>query len=500
LVSAAVTLPYTFLTFHFVHGEQHLTRSTYLSIPLACLLLIWLPTWRHRFLRDPDRAPGVDPWHNLRWKRVAFALGVCVFIGAWETMTTAFALSLLFVSAVVGAIRWHEWRRLVVGGVGIAVIAVTFVAVSAPSLLYWHRHGSNPVAGHRAVAEAELYGLKLNRLVLPADGSRLHFLQVLGDQSQAQSPVLSEGGQSMGILFVLGFFGALYAAVAGVRRARAGRRSDPRRPEDREAMRETIGLVVIAAIVLGTVGGLSTILSMIGFAQIRAWNRISPFIAFFALLQVLLWSERLVPWARQRWRSRWLRPVLAIGAVAACVLTIALGPPVEPVNPSAVAASFASDQTIVTQIEQVLPPGSNVMQVPYLWYPEEYDPPGTIQDYDPLRPFLADPTGNLNWSYGGLIGRPQADWQAKVTPTQTAADLPALIGMGFTGLWVDTLGYTDAGRTVGEIQRTLAEKPLRSPDGRFLFYDLRPFKDRLGLSDAQLRAMATGTFGIAPPG
>jgi hypothetical protein len=212
-------------------------------------------------------------------------------------------------------------------------------------------------------------------------------------------------------------------------------------------------------VVLGTVGGFSTILSMIGFAQIRAWNRISPFIAFFALLQVLLWTERLVPWARQRWS--WSRPVLAIAAVAACVLTIALGPPVQPVNPSAVAASFASDQTIVTQIEQVLPPGSNIMQLPYLFYPEEGNPPGTIQDYDPLRPFLADPTGNLNWSYGRLTGRPQADWQAKVTPTRTAADLPALIGMGFTRAY----SYdADGNRTQSVINGTTVNSTYNTAD------------------------------------
>ena len=41
LVAAVGALVYTFLPYHFVHGEVHLYRSTYYSAPLACLLLVW---------------------------------------------------------------------------------------------------------------------------------------------------------------------------------------------------------------------------------------------------------------------------------------------------------------------------------------------------------------------------------------------------------------------------------------------------------------------------
>jgi hypothetical protein len=118
-------------------------------------------------------------------------------------------------------------------------------------------------------------------------------------------------------------------------------------------------------------------------------------------------------------------------------------------------------------------------------------------DYDPLRGYLHDHK-SLRWSYGGMKGRPTADWQKRVGDPVKA--LPALLGMGFTGLWVDSYGYANDLAEVGRIDAAIQEVPIRSQNGRFLFYDLRPFKKRLGKSEAELRAIAEDTLKIRPPG
>ena len=116
VIAAIGALIYTFLPYHFVHAEGHLYRSTYYSAPLACLLLVWAQSWRTRFLVDPDPPAGVRLWRNLRLRRVAAALAICVVIGATETMTMAFAAVLLGSAALVSAIRWREPVRLLVSG------------------------------------------------------------------------------------------------------------------------------------------------------------------------------------------------------------------------------------------------------------------------------------------------------------------------------------------------------------------------------------------------
>ena len=102
-------------------------------------------------------------------------------------------------------------------------------------------------------------------------------------------------------------------------------------------------------------------------------------------------------------------------------------------------ARHASDRAFVAAIDDVLPDGAAVFQVPVLDFPETI-PPGRMEDYDPLRAYLAD-TGTLRWSYGAVKGRPEADWQARVRDdVGLLGALPGLLGLGFEGLWVDTWG------------------------------------------------------------
>src|SRR5690606_20613487 len=53
VVAAVASLLFTALPYRFSHGQMHLWRSSYLSAPVAALLLIWVACWRERFLRSP---------------------------------------------------------------------------------------------------------------------------------------------------------------------------------------------------------------------------------------------------------------------------------------------------------------------------------------------------------------------------------------------------------------------------------------------------------------
>ena len=59
VVAGIAALIFTFMPYHFTHGEMHLWRSTYYSAPLAALLLVWATAWRERFLDGPG-AGGLE--------------------------------------------------------------------------------------------------------------------------------------------------------------------------------------------------------------------------------------------------------------------------------------------------------------------------------------------------------------------------------------------------------------------------------------------------------
>jgi phosphoglycerol transferase len=495
VVSGIAALAYTFLPYHFTHGEMHLWRSTYYSAPLAALLLVWATQWRERFLVDPAATGRGSVRGNLRRPRVAAALAIAVVVGGTETMTTGFAMVLLASGALVAAIRWREPMRLAVAGVLIAAMGATFVVLSYPTLNYYRAYGTNDAAARRLVTESEWYGLKLSRLVTPQGGHRSEVLSKVGARAQDRSIVPSEGGQALGILGTAGFLGALYGALAGRRRGR-DEGPDTRPGWDRDVLREQASTFTVLSILFGTIGGFAVLVAMAGFSQIRVWDRIFLFIAFFAMVTVCRWAERLVAWIRGRTPSA--RPVLAGVAVAVLAFALWDGIPPQRKPYAQIEARHASDRAFLARIERLMPDGTAIFQLPVIPFPEA-DPVGRMVDYDQLRGYLAD-DGSLRWSYGSIKGRPAADWQIRLRDhVGPIGALPALLGLGFTGLWIDTYGYTDGGKEVAQIVAAVGTQPLRSDDGRFLFLDLRDFRRRTGLTDAELRQAAIDRLGVTPP-
>jgi phosphoglycerol transferase len=499
VIAAVGALIYTFLPYHFTHGEMHLWRSTYYSAPLAALLLVWAGSWRERFLVEPTR-PGAGWWRpgwwrgNLRWRRVAGAAAVAVLIAGTETMTTGFTMVLLGSGALVGAIRWREPQRLVVAGALVALMAATFGLLSYPTLNYYRAYGTNDAAARRLVTESEWYGLKVTRLVLPQGGHRSEAMSKVGARSQERSPVISEGGQALGVLGAAGFLGVLYAAIAGRRRRTEGLDLLPH--WDRDALRDHAVTNTVLAVLFGMIGGFAVVVAMAGFSQIRVWNRILLIIGFFAMVTVAGWFEVLAA----RVRARTSRHRVVLGGLAVAVLAFGLWDGIPPVRKpyEQIEAQHASDRSFVAAIERRMPDGAAVFQLPVFEFPEVV-PPGKMLDYDPLRGYLAD-SGTLRWSYGSIKGRPAGDWQIRWRDhLGPVAGLPALLGMGFTGLWVDTYGYTDGGLEVRQITAAFDVEPLVSPDGRFLFFDLREPRRRLDRTDAQLRGQARRDLGVEPP-
>lgn len=495
VVAAIAALVYTFLPYHFTHGEMHLWRSTYYSAPLGALLLVWATQWRDRFLVDPSATGRGSVRGNLRRPRVAAALAIAVVIAGTETMTTGFTMTLLASGAIVAAIRWREPMRLAVAGVLIAAMGVTFVALSFPTLNYYRAYGTNDAAARRLVTESEWYGLKLSRLVTPQGGHRSETLSRVGARSQDRSIVPSEAGQALGILGTAGFLGALYGALAGRRRGR-DEGPDTRPGWDRDVLREHAATFTVLGVLFGTIGGFAVLVAMAGFSQIRVWDRIVLFVAFFAMVTVCRWAELVAAWVRGRSRSP--KPVLAGLAVAVAVLGLWDGiPPVR--KPYAeIEARHANDRAFVARIEARMPDGAAIFQLPVIPFPEA-EPVGRMVDYDQLRGYLAD-DGTLRWSYGSIKGRPAADWQIRLRDqVGPIGALPALLGLGFTGLWIDTYGYTDGGKEVRQIIDAVGVEPMRSDDGRFVFLDLRDFARRTAMTDAQLRQAAIDKLGVTPP-
>jgi phosphoglycerol transferase len=505
--SGVFALLYTFLPFHFHHEQSHLFRSSYWFAPLACLVLVWSMQWRERFLIDPNPPSGPARWatlkwnvlHNLRRRRVVAIVLICVLLAGTETMTTCFTMVLLALTGVIGAIREREAVRLLVSGALIAVLAATFLVLLYPTFNYIRTYGQNDLAARRQVTEQELYGLKISRMVLPDPKHRNATLAKLGQRAQDKSLVPSEGGQALTVLGTLGFLGALWRIVTrGWGRRDPSTRHELRPVVDRSAVLDNGALVILLSTLLGTIGGFAVIVSLAGFSQIRVWDRIVVMIAFFSFVFAAHAFDRVV--GRIRGVLTWPAPFVVALAVAVAAFGLWDGGTPGTRDYRALDRDFESDRAFVEEIERTVPDGTKVFELPIVAFPEE-PPFGKMLDYDLLRPFLQS-DGSTSWSYGKVKGRPNADWQwMKVRDTYgIVRSLPGLAGLGFRGLYVDLYGYGDKGPELqATLRRELGVDPIVSPNGRMLFYDMRPYVEGLDQTPAQLRDLARRMLGVVPP-
>jgi phosphoglycerol transferase len=478
-VASVVALLYTYLPYHFARGVPHLFLSAYWVVPLAGYLLLRVASARPPFTDERDDGTGWRVRVTTRSSVLWFL--ACVAIASSGAYYAAFTLLFLVILAVVDFIARRRMRVLASAGVVVAAIAVVGLFNVAPNLIYIAVHGQDTDVVRRNPAETEFEGLKLSQLVLPVEQHRVHALAELQAKSTKRTPTRSERGQQLGAIGAAGLAGLLVALLVAIRRdgRRPSARDEARPPEDavpppREAL-STMGVLTVAAIVMATISGFSLLVFGFGIRDLRSWNRISVFIAFFAFVVVaygLDWLRRRVP--AGRW---WTTPVVIVALAAVLVVGILdqVSPAVVP-DYAATKARWDSDAAFVAHVQRALPSGASVYELPYRYFPEA-PTVGTLGPYDLVRPYLH--SDSLRWGWGGMLGR-EADWQASTAVLPAREMLDRIAAVGFDGLVYDDGSTYHAGEPFPEdISAALGTRPFVSRDRELDYWDLRPYRRAL---------------------
>jgi hypothetical protein len=462
-VAGVAAVLFSLLPYHFFRGESQLLLSAYYAVPLSCLLFIEL----------------LDSSPLFAGRRSLLTLTLCVVIGSANAYYATFALILIAGATIVAAAmrRWHTLRD---GVLIIALVVAALVVNLAPTLVYQARHRSDPAVARTATADQRspyALDLRVTNLVVPVPDNRIAPLRHLAaSYDRAVAPAYCETCYaSIGAVGTVGLGWLTICALAAL--AGGGGWFAARR------LFGYAGVGVVIAAAAGTVGGLSSAFELLVTPEIRAWNRISVFIAFFSLLAVALLLDALT----RRLRAGRAGPALA-GLLLAAVLAFGVFEQTTAQDVPAYAADarqWRSDAVFVQQIEARMPAGASIFQLPYVPFPEGY--PNTpiggsvatyATKYEPLRGYLHSAT--LRWSYGAMKGRP-ADWSAELAAQPLSYLLAAVSAAGFDGVWLDPAGFEPTGATRIEagLRSELGVAPLLSPDRDLWFFDLRPYRHRL---------------------
>jgi hypothetical protein len=455
-VAVVCSTLYALLPYHFYRGEDHLLLSAYYAVPLGAYLVLAVLGDEPLFAR---RVGGGRRLLSYASRRTLVTLGLCAVIAlaSGSFYYAVFTVVLVVAAALLRAVGGRSLRPLVEGGAVVAVIAVLSLVSLAPTLAYRARHGTNEQVAHRESFESELYGLKLAQLVLPIEQHRIGKLASLRQRYDAWStPTEATLGAPLGVVGTVGLFWLL--AISVLQLASPGRRVAP-------ALDGQAGTAALVALFFAWTGGLATLLAAVE-PQIRAWNRLSVFIGFFALLAVGLLLDRGLGALRSR-------PVGGSLAAVALCLVLAIGVLDQTSSASVppyrtLAADWRSDEAFVRGIDARLPEGALVFQLPYVPFPET-PPVNRMADYDELRGYLH--SDDLRWSYGAVKGR--SDPNAALATEPVPALVRDVAAAGFAGIYVDRFGYADqAAKLESELAAATGTKPLVSGNGRLSFFEL----------------------------
>jgi phosphoglycerol transferase len=445
--SLLAALLFAFQPYHFFRGTGHLMLASYYCIPLAVLVGLWI--------FDAEAT-----WSSSRWIFALMIGAITSSAGVYYAFFSCYFLALAGLAALWsnGQIR-HLLRALAL----VAIITAGLIANFLPTIEYHSRHGSNPDVGRRFPGEAEMYGLKLVPLLLPVNGHRLGPLAEITRQYQhpLAAPLLHNENLN-GPIGVAGACGFLILVIHVLVR----RGSDPG-----ATALDRLAAWNIFAILLGTMGGAGVIISFLGFPWIRAYNRISIFIALFALTALALTLDRLFNRCGQSPRARAVRLLL----LATLLVLGLVDQTTEHFVPAyaKLADEVREIKAFVQSIEKQVPPRTVVFQLPYVPF-LEHPSPVAMAHYDHCRAYLASTT--LRWSFGAMPGRRADAVQKSISAMPAAEMIKKLCLAGFGGIWVDHNGYADRATSLcSELAALLQVAPMESSNGRWVFFDMAKF-------------------------
>ena len=437
------SLIYAFLPYHFFRNQSSLNIASYYLVPPAMLVVLWL-------IREPF-AP--------RTKKFIFSVLVCILLGSSGAYFPFFFCFLLLLGGTVGALKLQSFRPAAFALVFTAITAGTLVINLSPSLIFKSRHTDVGVV-NRSPAEAEKYGLKISQLVLPVTGHRLGVFDRIKNFHNSNSLVSEDDASTLGVIGSIGFL-ALLAQL--LRRKELVSNAD--------GLLHDLSMLNIFSVLLGVVGGFGLLFALFVSSGIRAYNRISIFIAFFSLMAVAIVLDSFY----RRTKAQTIVGVLLAVVLVAAVLdqtTSAFVPKYEQTK-----AEFLSDRHFVNNIEASMPQGAMIFQLPYVPFPE-HPPLHKMADYDHFRGYMH--SKQLRWSFGAMKNRDEDLAQRHVASLPTTQLAQTLAVAGFGGIYVDRFGYEDNGAALeSELTNILQTTPAVSPNGRLVFFNLTDYGKRL---------------------
>jgi phosphoglycerol transferase len=471
LVAGGCAILYAFLPYHMLRSFDHLFLSAYWIAPLTSLLALKIMAGPQvdrisalsaKTDLDPVKCRDGNEWRRILW----WALPLSVVIGGSGVYYSFFSVLFLAVSGVYSFFIHRTRRYALVAALCIATVVASTTAGMVPTWIYNAATGPNLSVAARDAYETDIYSLKIAHLLLPSAAHRIGLLRSLTARYESPAPALNGNESRFAALGFVGSAGFLVLLLNVFSRFR--------RP-----LLYQLGLLNLAGLLFATTAGFGALFSLLISPQLRAQNRIAVFLSFFAITAVAVCLEKLrrvviiVEFSLPH--SSWRRslPDLVVSAAMFAIVILGLYDQVPGQlswSRPASTISYNAQRAFIAGIEQRLPKGAAILQLPNEFFPEG-PPVNNMEAYDHLRGYVF--SSHLKWSFPAMRGREGDDLIRDISSEPGVELVKDARALGFRGIYVDRWGYSDQGAGIeGQLQPLLGMPSLVSSDRRIAFYSM----------------------------
>ncbi len=410
------TIPWAFLgglayglaPFIFSESPHHSVVAYVWHIPLFLVVWKWAST-----------PPGIIPLSGKFW----FAIAVAFLTGLQNIYYTNIFCQLTLLGGALLFLRERSKPALLSTFAVIGGSAAAFVLMNIDTWMYQFSNEGASFAIERQFRWLEIYALKLSDLFIPLTTHQsLAFRNF--SLAHAQQIVLSNEGTYLGLVGIVSLL-----VVFGVAAYRVIVRSPKSIPSE--------AWQILWIFVVFTTGGLNAISGIFGLTLFRAGYRLSIVVLAIALLFAMQQATKYFVGRKK------------LGHLIATALVLIVIWDQMPLVPGQQeralrALQVESDREFALAMEDALPTGAMIFQLPVMSFPEA--PVAGITPYEHLRPYLY--TNNLRYSFGLTKGGVETGWQSQLVNLPLDKTVALLKKQGFGGIYINRKGFPDRGEAI----------------------------------------------------
>ena len=461
-LAVALAASFTFIPFHFGRGIGHVHLGMMFGLLTGILLALLIGSGR---LQRWFQSFGL----RQSWRPLLVVTGL-VLITSLTGIYYAF-FGMVFTSA---AVLWRVGRgdsaRELTAPLTIVFAQIAATAAHLFSVLWSRMNASgSDVVGVRDSMDSVAYAGNLAIAMVPQPYSVVS--SAYNDFVQGVfANVPANGAHQMANFGSWVTSAALVIMLVGLVTYSRQRSLSPAMRFDRDALSSSryasitfVTYLMFTLVVLFVPWSVNYIFAQLITPQIRAWNRLEPYLL---LLFVLGAASALASW-------KWPRRSLAKWLVSVVIIVVTLVEMVIPWRnlysqlPAIGQDKIDTALVYASEVQSALPEGCGILTLPFVEYPNA-GPLVNMDDYDHFIISLANPRNPI--SYGAYRGSPEAAQLGDLSASLADDSLWKLRELGFCGIHVDGAGYEDPSPLLSQLESFLGAPVAQ--EGRWTLFAL----------------------------